>query len=290
LVFRPLRTAFVEGAVRDRDCVRFLQWALPRLGLRWPGYRKVRGTVCKRVGRRLRALGLGDLDAYRDVLAADPREWGHLEAFCRIPISRFWRDRGVFERLGREVLPALAADALASGRRLVRCWSAGCASGEETYSLRVVWRDRVQPIFPEAEILILGTDAEPTMIARAEAACYGGGSLKDLPAGSRDRAFDRDYAIFRLRPELKEGVVFRLQDIREEQPEGPFDLILCRNLVFTYFEEGLQAAVLGRLDDRLRAGGYLVIGSHERLPDDAPGYAPLEVTLPIYRKRAVGAR
>ena len=276
--------------MRDRDCVEFLQWCLPRLGLRWPGYRKVRGTVCKRVGRRLRALGLGGLDAYRDVLAADPLEWRRLEAFCRIPISRFTRDRGVFERLGREVLPALAADARARGERLVRCWSAGCASGEEAYSLRIIWREEVQPAFPGIEISILGTDAEPTMIARAEAACYGAGSLKDLPAGWRARAFDRDGAVFRLRPELKQGVVFRLQDIREEQPEGPFDLILCRNLVFTYFEEGLQAAVLGRIDRCLRAGGYLVIGSHERIPDDAPGYAPLEGSLPVYRKCADGER
>jgi chemotaxis protein methyltransferase CheR len=281
--------AFGEGAVRDQDCVRFLQWCLPRLGLRWPGYRKVRGTVCKRVGRRLRALGLGDLDAYRDFLAVHPEEWRHLESFCRIPISRFCRDRGVFERLGREVLPALAAEALARGGRLVRCWSAGCASGEEAYSLRLVWREEVQPAFPAAELSILGTDAEPAMIERAEAACYGAGSLKDLPPKWRHRAFDRDDADFCLRPELKQGVVFRLHDIREEQPEGPFDLILCRNLAFTYFEDGLQAVVLERIDRRLRAGGYLVIGSHERLPADAPGYARLN-GLPIYRKCAEGDR
>lgn len=273
--------------MRDRDCVEFLQWCLPRLGLRWPGYRKVRGTVCKRVGRRLRALGLVGLDAYRDVLAADTREWEHLEAFCRIPISRFWRDRGVFERLGRDVLPALAADVRARGERLVRCWSAGCASGEEAYSLRIAWREEVQPGFPAAEISILGTDAEPTMIARAVAARYGAGSLKDLPAAWRESAFDRDDGAFQLRPELKHGVVFRLQDIREKQPDGPFDLILCRNLVFTYFQEPLQRAVLERIDCRLRGGGVLVIGSHERLPDGAPGYARLD-GLPVYRKGAKG--
>jgi chemotaxis protein methyltransferase CheR len=146
----------------------------------------------------------------------------------------------------------------------------------------------VQPAVPAAGISILGTDAEPTMIERAEAACYGAGSLKDLPPEWRARAFDRDDAVFRLRPELKQGVVFRLQDIREKQPDGPFDLILCRNLVFTYFEEGLQAAILDRIDRRLRDGGFLMIGSHERLPDGAPGYARLEGTRPVYRKRADG--
>jgi chemotaxis protein methyltransferase CheR len=267
--------------VRDRDCVEFLQWALPRFGLRWPGYRKVRGTVCKRVGRRLRALDLDGLEAYRDLLATDPGEWRHLEVFCRIPISRFWRDRGVFERLGRDVLPELAA---AAGGRAVGCWSAGCASGEEVYSLNILWREAVRPAFPETEISILGTDAEPTMIARAEAACYGAGSLKDLPAAWRARAFEREDSEFRLQPEFRQGVSFRLQDIREAQPEGPFDLILCRNLVFTYFEARVQAALLSRIDLCLRPGGYLVIGSHERLPGDAPGYARLD-HLPIYRKQ-----
>jgi chemotaxis protein methyltransferase CheR len=268
--------------VRDRDCLEFLQWALPRLGLRWPGYRKVRGTVRKRLGRRLRALGLDGLGAYRDLLAGDPGEWRHLESLCRIPISRFWRDRGVFERLGGEVLPDLARE----GR--VRCWSAGCASGEEAYSLSILWREAVQPAFPDAEITILGTDAEPTMIARAEAACYGAGSLKDLPAAWRARAFERDEGRFRLRPEYKTGVSFRLLDIREGRPEAPFDLILCRNLVFTYFEARAQAAVLGRLDRCLRPGGYLAIGAHERLPGGAPGWARPDA-LPIYRKEGHAA-
>jgi chemotaxis protein methyltransferase CheR len=271
--------------VRDRDCVEFLQWALPRLGLRWPGYRKVRGTVCKRVGRRLRARGLDGLDAYRDLLAADPAEWRYLETLCRIPISRFWRDRGVFERLGREVLPELAA---ACGGRALGCWSAGCASGEEAYGLAIVWREAVRPAFPETRISILGTDAEPTMIARAEAACYGAGSLKDLPAAWRARAFTRDDGAFRLRPEFTAGVSFRLQDIREARPEGPFDLILCRNLAFTYFEARAQAAVLERIDQCLRPGGFLVIGAHERLPGEATCFARLDA-LPIYRKRAQGA-
>ena len=67
----------------DEDCVGFLQWCLPRLGLCWPGYRKVRRTVCKRVGRRRRALGLGDLEAYRAFLIETPEEWARLDAYCR---------------------------------------------------------------------------------------------------------------------------------------------------------------------------------------------------------------
>jgi chemotaxis protein methyltransferase CheR len=111
--------------------VEFLQWALPRLGLRWAGFRRVRGQVRRRVRRRVAALGLEDLDAYRAYLDAHPEEWEVLDALTPITISRFYRDRDVFARLEDDVLPALASAAAAAGRDGLRCWSAGCASGEE---------------------------------------------------------------------------------------------------------------------------------------------------------------
>ena len=88
----------------DRDCIDFLQWGLPCLRLRWPGYRKVRRTVCKRLRRRLRDLDLPDLAAYRGFLEGHPEEWARFDAFCWIPTSRFYRDRGVFNYLADQVM------------------------------------------------------------------------------------------------------------------------------------------------------------------------------------------
>ena len=272
--------------MQDEDCVRFLQWCLPQLGLRWPGYRKVRRTVCKRLGRRLRLLGLNDLDGYRAFLAGHPEEWQRLDAFCRIPISRFWRDRAVFEILGREILPMLAEQAQSRGDPALRAWCAGCASGEEVYSLRLAWDEWARPATSEPALLILGTDAEDNMLQRAEAACYGRGTLKELPRDWLERAFVRSGELYCLRPERRQGISFRLQDIRAAQPDGPFDLILCRNLVFTYFEPALQSVILQRIGHRLRDGGLLVIGSHERLPKGAAGWLQLRTNLPVYRKSA----
>jgi len=268
----------------DRDCVGFLQWCLPRLGLRWPGYRKVRRTVCKRVGRRRRALGLGDLEAYRAFLIETPAEWARLDAYCRIPISRFYRDRGVFDYLGLSALPELAERAAARGGRALRCWSAGCASGEEVYTLRVLWDLRVRPDFPGVRLRLLGTDADAILLRRAAAARYQGGSLKDLPAAWRDAAFTRDGEAFVLRPEFRRDIAFQEADIRRGQPDGPFDLVLCRNLVFTYFAPGLQEALQRAIAARLAPGGYLAIGAHERLPAEAGDLVPLAPKLPIYRK------
>ncbi|MFQ6019029.1 MAG: CheR family methyltransferase [Kiloniellaceae bacterium] len=276
------------AAMRNEDCVRFLKWCLPRLRLRWPGYRKVRKTVCKRITRRLRDLGLDDLDGYRALLAEDPEEWARLDAFCRIPVSRFCRDRQVFEAVGRRILVELAERAAARGAREVRCWSAGCASGEEAYSLRLVWDLSGEPAGRGVRLAILGTDADEAMLTRAAAACYERASLKDLPAPWLEQAFTRRGTRLCLRPEFRRGISFRQEDIRTARPAGRFDLILCRNLVFTYFEASLQEELLGEIDRKLRPGGFLVIGAHERLPKGAITSVRAEGTLPVYRKAGAG--
>ena len=263
----------------DEECVRFLQWCLPRCGLRWAGYRKVRRTVCKRVTRRMRELGLPDCEAYRERLAEAPDEWDRLAGFCRIPISRFYRDRRVFEALGREVLPALARR-----RSALRAWSAGCASGEEPYSLRLLWDLELQTALPDCRLEILATDAEPVMLRRAAEARYPAGALKDLPAGWRDRGFNKGNEEYGLKPLFWHDIIFEESDIREAVPEGPFDLVLCRNLAFTYFLADHQKAVLRAIDAVLRPGGALVLGMHEHLPDDVGRFVQPAPHLPVYWK------
>jgi chemotaxis protein methyltransferase CheR len=270
--------------MRDQDCVAFLQGHLPRLGLRWASFRKVRGTVCKRLRRRLRDLGLEDFEAYAAVLAERPEEWARLDAFCRIPISRFYRDREVFQSLETRVLPELARRVAEEGGREVRAWSAGCASGEEPYSLRIAWAETVQHDAPGVRLAVTATDADPTMLRRAEAACYGAGSLRDLRQDWRERAFTCRNETFCLRAAYKEGVSFLLQDIRTAMPEGPFHLVLCRNLVFTYFDVDRQRKLLPGLAGHMHPGAYLVLGSDEELPPGATGFRPAFANLPIFRK------
>lgn len=269
--------------MRDQDCVALLQWCLPRLGLRWAGFRKVRRTVCKRISRRMRVLGLADSRAYRAFLIQHAEEWQRLDALCRIPISRFYRDREVFSVLEEVVLPELAQRSAARGDGVIRCWSAGCASGEEAYTLGILWQLSVQQDFPGVVIDICGTDVDEVVLRRAKRACYALGSLKGLPARYRGCAFIERDGLYCLRPELRSHVTFRQQDIRTEQPAGSFDLVLCRNSVFTYCQRPVQRAVLGRIGCRLSAGSFLVIGAHENLPADGERYAMPFGKLPIYR-------
>jgi RNA 3'-terminal phosphate cyclase (ATP) len=274
----------------DRELVDFLQWALPRLGLRWAGFRKVRGTVRKRIARRLAELGLGDLPAYRAHLEHHPVEWRRLAAFCRIPISRFFRDRAVYGVLATDLLPALAKEAGEAGRATVRVLSAGCASGEEPYSVALAWTLGADRTAPGVGLDVLGVDADDAMLERARTGCYGPGSLKELPPDLVERAFERRDGAFCLADDLRRAVRFASCDLTAGLPPGPFDLVLCRNVAFTYFDDAGQRACLDDIRTALRDGGWLIIGTREHPPNGAGGFEHPHPSLPVWRKDPPSAR
>ena len=271
--------------LQDREGVQFLQWCLPRLGLRWPGFRKVRKRVYRRMVRRIQDLGLSGLPAYRVYLDTHADEWALLDGFCRIPISRFYRDRGVFQYLEEEVLPELGALAVHRGESELRSWSIGCASGEEPYTLAIVWRLGPGLRLPDLHLRILATDIDPENLARAHRGCYARSSLKDLPPAYLDLAFAPTGQEWCVGEVYRDGVTFLEQDIRQAAPPGPFDLIFCRNVAFTYFDEARQRNALRTIVERLAAGGALVVGRGEALPDLGPGLEVWSARSGIYRRR-----
>jgi chemotaxis protein methyltransferase CheR len=275
------------GGGADRRCVEFLQWALPRLGLRWAGFRKVRRQLCRGLRRRLEELELADLDAYREHLEAHPEEWAVLDSLTPITISRFYRDAEVFGALEHEVLPALGAAAAADARDRLRAWSAGCASGEEAYTLALIWQETLAARFPALRLEVLATDVDPAMLRRAREATYDASSLRDLPARWRDSGFTCRGGRYSLRPEHRELVSVRHHDVRNPPPAEPFDVVLCRNVAFTYLAAAGQRTALARLTGTLRPGGALVIGLHESLPEPNPGLAPWAAARAIFRRACI---
>lgn len=270
--------------MRDVEGVQFLQWCLPRLQLRWSGYRKVRRQVYKRISTRLQSLGLHSVADYRSYLETHPEEWTVLDSSCWIPISRFYRDKGVFQFLEQEVLPSLARQALAQGESVLRCWSLGCAAGEEPYSLSFLWKLKLQAQFPIIRLAILATDIDDRALARARQGCYPPSSLRDLPESWRTQAFDHTAEGFLIKPEFRESVTFLVQDIRVAAPEETFHLILCRYLAFTYFDAALQSNTLQQLVERMQIGGALVIGNVETLPEGEFRLIPWSDKEGIYRR------
>ncbi len=267
--------------ITDADCVTFLQWCLPRMQLRWPGFRKVRRQVRKRISGRLQELQLTGLNQYRDYLVTHDDEWNRLRALCRITISRFFRDRGTFQYLRRIVWPALIQSA--APRSEMKFWSAGCASGEEPYSVAMVCLNDGPPL-DEMGLSILATDADANLLRRAKTARYPASSLRDVPDELRTKYFEPRGDEFQLMPCVQNWVQFKQQDLLQQLPDLSFDMILCRYLAFTYFDDALQRRMAHEFAKRLHSGGWLVLGKHESLPDVGGRFAVIEPHLNIYRR------
>ena len=273
--------------MKDTQCVSFLQQVMPTLQFQWRGFRKVRKQVCKRIDRRIKELGLSGIEAYGEYLKNHRSEWERLDGMCRITISHFYRDMGVFAHLNEAVLPELAERASARGEERVTIWSAGCASGEEAYTLSLIWQMISARRFRSMELVIVATDSDLVMLSRAKKACYSYSSLKALPAPWLEAAFREENGSYCLEESYKKAVTFLRQDIRHEMPKELFDLVLCRNLVFTYFDDALQRKLLEGIEEKVRPGGYLVIGTHESLPKDAGGFEHISSRPGIYRRLKV---
>lgn len=163
-----------------KGCIDFLQWALPQMHLRWEGFRKVRGQVCRRIRKRIAELQLEDFDAYKQYLRENQQEWDILDQFTHIHLSRFFRDRKSWEALGEELLPELAERAHKE-KKTFRCWSVACASGEEPYSIAILWKNKIAPLLPHLQVEIIATEKDEKILDRARRACYTAGSLKEIP-------------------------------------------------------------------------------------------------------------
>jgi len=148
-------------------------------------------------------------------------------------------------------LPALAVEAQNKGKNTLHCWSIGCASGEEPYTLVILWHYLLASQFPNMRLHIVATNIDPHLLKRCHKACYPPSSIKNLPDNMRNTAFTPVVDHYCLQHVFKTGVDFLQQDIQTTMPRGPFHLVLCSNLVFTYFDEELQRKILCEIQARL---------------------------------------
>jgi chemotaxis protein methyltransferase CheR len=253
--------------------------------MKWQGFRKVRKQACKRISRRVTELNLADIESYREYLEENPAEWQRLDSLCRITISRFYRDKGLFDYLGSRILPGLVQQIAQTGQTAIRCLCIGAASGEEAYSMSLLWDLAGIPGSSGLDFEITATEVDPLMIERARKGCYPASSIRELPEDWLAKAFDQQRDQYCLKQQYRQQVQFVEQDIRQSIPIGPYHLILCRNLVFTYFDNDLQTAILDRIAKQLLPGGSLVIGTHESLPQNSAGLIQWDPNKTIYKKR-----
>jgi chemotaxis methyl-accepting protein methylase len=232
----------------------------------------------------MRAKGTVSHSEYAGILDADPREYDRLVRSLTINVTKFFRNWDTFSAIQQKVVPALWE----RGERELRVWSAGCASGEEPYSLAILMHKHAagQRQLPRLNrVSIVGTDIDAHSLGEAESAAYGETALGDTPAALRRNYFSDAGGLFTLLPEVRRLVKFQCSDLLRARP--PFEdihLIVCRNVVI-YFEREAQDALFAEFHRALAPGGFLVLGKVETLLGAARGlFSPVNARERIFRK------
>jgi len=225
-----------------------------------------RATVLRRIERRLQVNRLADLPAYRDFLHDHPEEAGPLLQDMLISVTNFFRDPEAFDALEREAIPRLVASKQAGEQ--VRAWVAGCATGEEAYSLSMLLREQIDQQSRPLDIQIFATDIDERAIATARRGLYAQGIAEDISPSRLQQFFIAEQDQYRIATVVREPVLFALHNLLRDPPFSRLDIICCRNLLI-YLDRAAQAHVLEMFRIALRPGGYLFLGTSESI--DAVG-------------------
>ena len=220
------------------------------------------GTIARRIERRMAMLhlGNGDLHRYIDALHSDPAELDRLGKDLLINVTSFFRDPKVYEFLKATIVPAMVR-AQPDGQPL-RIWTAGCSTGEETYSLAMLFLEEIAATCSSLRLQVFASDADADAIAAARDGIYPASIAADVSADRLARFFCKEGASYRVLPDLRSIVVFAVQDVLIDPPFSRIDLVSCRNLLI-YLRPEAQTRALALFHFALREGGVLLLGSSE---------------------------
>ena len=236
----------------------------------------------RRIAVRMRARGIHSYAEYASLLQSDAQEYQKLRDAVTINVSKFYRNPEVWEVLDQKVVPGLF-----QAERDIRIWSAGCAGGEEPYSIAMLLREyaaRTGQTDRLGRFDVLGTDIDYASLQTAQRGDYSAFAFTDIPEAIRHAWFEPPLHT-RVKPEIMQAVRFDTRDLITADFSGPYDVIFCRNVVI-YFERAVQEALFAKFHRALAPGGFLVLGKVETLfGRSASLYAPVSQRERVFIKR-----
>lgn len=250
-------------------------------GFDFTGYKRT--SLMRRVRHRMDSAGVQTFDEYLDVLQASSDEFAALFNTILINVTGFFRDADAWDHLRKEVIPELL------DRRgptdPIRVWSAGCASGQEAYTLAMVLADALDGDSFRQRVKIYATDVDEEALAQARAASYDAKAVESVPADLLERYFEHTGNRYVFRKDLRRAVIFGRNDLVRDAPISRVDLLVCRNTLM-YLNADTQRNVLTRLHFGLAPDGVLFLGHAEMLLSHADRFTPLNLKHRIFQRAA----
>ena len=242
-----------------------------------------RASLMRRVVKRMHTVDVQSFEAYLDYLQVHQDEFEALFNTILINVTSFFRDPDVWDYLAHDVLPGVIADRPPS--LPIRVWSAGCASGQEAYSIGMLLAERVGLEQLAERVKIYATDVDKDALTEARHATYPARQLADIPPPMLEKYFDANGTGFSVNRELRRAVIFGAIDLIQDAPISRVDLLLCRNTLM-YFNAEAQSRILSRFAFSLNPNGFLLLGRAEMLFSHSTLFVPLDLKRRLFRVNA----
>ncbi|RDH74977.1 PAS domain S-box protein [Mycolicibacterium moriokaense] len=250
-------------------------------GFDFTGYKRT--SLMRRVRHRMDAAGYDTFDEYLDMLQASSDEFSALFNTILINVTAFFRDPAAWDYLRDEVVPSMLAERAPNDP--IRVWSAGCASGQEAYTLAMILAEAMGADDFRQRVKIYATDIDDEALTEARAASYEPKAIESVPPELLERYFEHVNGRYVFRKDLRRAVIFGRNDLVRDAPISRVDLLVCRNTLM-YLNAETQRNVLGRLHFALAPQGTLFLGHAEMLLSHADRFTPLDLKHRIFRKAA----
>ncbi|HEX3816123.1 MAG TPA: CheR family methyltransferase [Mycobacteriales bacterium] len=260
-----------------RELEALLEFVRDTRGFDFTGYKRT--SLGRRIRKRMNDVGAASFADYRDRLETHADEFTELFNTVLINVTGFFRDAEAWEYLRNDVIPGLV-----EGNAEIRIWSAGCSTGEEAYSLAILFAEALGLEAFTERVKIYATDLDDDALGTARKGVYTHQALEAVPAELRAKYFEASGTRMAFRPELRRRVIFGRLDLIADAPISRLDLLCCRNTLM-YFNAETQTQILSRLHFALRDSGAIFLGKAEMLMSNGARFAPVSMPYRIFRCR-----
>ena len=239
-----------------------------------------RASLMRRIQKRMQMVGIATYDQYIAYLEAHTDEFTHLFNTILINLTAFFRDPLCWDYLSAEVIPLIIA---MDGREPIRVWSAGCATGEEAYTLAMILAEALGPQEFRNRVKIYATDASDEALSKARLAAYTPREVQGVPPALLEKYFGMTAGRYDFDRELRRSIIFGRHDLIQDAPISNIDLLVCRNCLM-YFNAEAQARIISRFHFAIKENAFLFLGKAETLLTHSATFRPVDVKQRIFAK------